>query len=104
MAACLIAFTAAGIVTACSPDKLVRSDPPSNILTPGAVKTPTAAMALYNGATSMFAAVFGGGGNTGYQQSENNYVVSTGLLTDEFLEGPSGLDATFRVGRHGSAG
>lgn len=93
MMACLGGLAAVGIVTACSPDKLVRSDPPSNILTPGAVKTPTAAMALYNGATTMFAAVYGGGGNTGYQQSEDNYIVSTGLLTDEFLEGPSGLGA-----------
>jgi hypothetical protein len=66
-------------LAACSPDRLVRSDPPSNIIPSGVVTTATAATALYNGAVSLFAVAFGGGSNGGGV----GYVSAAGLITDE---------------------
>jgi hypothetical protein len=73
-------------VAACSPDRLVRSDPPSNIVAPSAVTNADAAIALYNGAASLFAAAFGGGGNSGIG---DGYVRTTATATDE-LATPAG--------------
>lgn len=67
---------------ACSPDRLVRSDPPSDILMPSGVTSADAAMALYNGAASMFAVALGGGSSYG----GTSFVRTTGLLTDELAQ------------------
>jgi len=76
---------AAGLValSACSPDSLVKSDPPSNIIPSDAVSTPAAATALYNGAVSLFASAFGGGSYAGAL----GYVRSTAVATDEISLG-----------------
>jgi hypothetical protein len=84
----LAAWTLAA--AACSPDSLVKSDPPSNILMPGAVTTPAAATALYNGAASMFASAFGGGSYAG----GDGYVRTTATATDELAVGGYGEAAT----------
>lgn len=70
------------MVAACSPDSLVSTDPPSNVVPSSAVNTPAAATALYNGAVSLFAAAFGGGSYSGGV----GYVPITGLMSDELSD------------------
>jgi hypothetical protein len=84
----IAAFTTLGVLAACSPDRLVSSDPPSTVVTPSALTTPDGAMALYNGAVNLFASMYGGGANNG----DDSFVISTGLLTDEFSAGADYTD------------
>jgi hypothetical protein len=77
------------LASACSPSDLVHSDPPSSVVDPGAVTTATGALALYYGATNLFAAALGG-------SNAGDFVVTTGMMTDEFVSGGYGdflLDA-----------
>lgn len=79
------ALCGAVLLGACSPDRLVRSDPPSTVVNPDAINTPSAALALYNGASNIFASMYGGAASSGL----DNYIISTGMMTDEFTLGKS---------------
>lgn len=89
MAAAVSTLTA---LSACSPDRLVHTDPPSAVITPSSLTTAAGALALYNGANNLFASMYGGATANG---GNDNYIISTGMMTDEFANGPSysdGLD------------
>lgn len=84
--------TAALLTTAaCSPDRLVTSDPPSNIVMPSAVTSATSALAFYNGAAMVFNVAVGGGGPS---RGNDNYVQNSGLMTDELTTGSFGSSAS----------
>ena len=72
-------------LAACSPDSLVKTDPPSAIIDGRSANTPVAATALYNGVLNAFAATMAGSGNA---QAADDYIVSSGTMTDEFISGP----------------
>jgi hypothetical protein len=70
---------ALGLLTACNPDSLVHVEPPDSIVQPGAVTTPAGAMQLYYTAVQSFNNAFDGG-------TRLNFVVASGLLTDEAMD------------------
>ncbi len=67
-------------IIACSLGDLVNSDLPSDVRDPNALKTPEGAMASYTGALVALADVMG-----------KNYVIESGLLTDELQPGKKGV-------------
>jgi len=81
------AFALTFALAACSPDSLVDTDPPSTIVDPDAATTAAGVTALYNGAITVFASAFGGGGE-GF--TPVSYVLTSGLYTDEYLDGALG--------------
>jgi hypothetical protein len=87
----LLGVCAFAALAACSPDRLVTSDPPSTVVLSSAITTEDGAMGLYGGAINLFASAFGGSGNN----VTDSYIVSTGEFTDElsyYYFGPSYLD------------
>jgi hypothetical protein len=75
-----IGWISLGIVAlaACSPTALVDVSSPSNLVDPAQAKSAAAAAQLYNFATTNFAIMLGG------TSVVPNFVVSTGIFTDEF--------------------
>lgn len=70
-----------GIVGACTPDRLVKVDPPSGVVDPTVVATAAGATQLANYAINNFALIFGGAGI----MCGNNFLHETGLITDELM-------------------
>lgn len=89
----------AGMLAACSPSSLVDVNPPSGIVDPGAIKTASSAMEMYDFAVTRFNARFGG--DLYLYTPTNGVVREAGLFTDELLRNTR-LDATGIDERTGS--
>lgn len=88
--AAILSATLLGAAVACSPDSLVKADPPSNIVLPDAVTSATSAVSLYNGAVLLFDVALGGGGSA---RGTDNYVQNSGFMTDELMTGILGSNS-----------
>jgi hypothetical protein len=87
----LVVMGSGVVLSACSPTRLTDTDPPSNVLAPGAIATEVGAVGLYSGALTDFGAAFAGGSLLTTQP----YTAINGVFSDEYTTPLSGTPQSY---------
>lgn len=89
---------ALAVLAACSPSSMVDVKPPSTIVDPGVITTPSGATQLYHAAVTNFSREFAGFGASGF----GNYISNVAVFTDELMLALNSSGVTLHDLRDGS--